>query len=122
MRYDQVFRCGKSVIIPEVFEFISLIDNAEFVLTDSFHATAFSMNMNTQPICVYPNEFGGRIDSFLRMTNSLQCHVTDFNDFSVVDRKVDFEKVNLILEKKRRQMHDFLEKVFLDYREKASEK
>ena len=122
MRYDQVFRCGKSVIIPEVFEFISLIDNAEFVLTDSFHATAFSMNMNTQPICVYPNEFGGRIDSFLRMTNSLQCHVTDFNDFSVVDRKVDFEKVNLILEKKRRQMHDFLEKVFLDYREKAREK
>lgn len=122
MRYDQVLRCGKSVIIPDVFEFISLIDNAKYVLTDSFHATAFSMNMNTQPICIYPNKFGGRIDSFLRMINSLQCHVMDYDDFDVVDRKVDFEKVNLILENERRRVHDFLEKVFLDYAEKAGEK
>ena len=50
-RYDQFYRPGKSIIIPEIIDFIKLIDNAKYVLTDSFHATAFSMNMNTEPIC-----------------------------------------------------------------------
>ena len=122
MRYDQVLRCGKSIIIPEIFEFISLIDNAKFVLTDSFHATAFSMNMNTQPICIYPNEFGGRIDSFLRMTDTLQCHVRNYSDFDVVDRTVDFKKVNLVLEAERKKAKNFLESVFLDYEKETEEK
>lgn len=112
MRYDQVLRCGQSVIIPDIFEFISLIDNAQYVLTDSFHATAFSMNMNTMPICIYPNEFGGRIESFLKMTNSLQCHVNGYDDFDVVNRKVDFCAVNEILDKEREKARNYLEMVF----------
>lgn len=115
MRYDQVLRCGKSVIIPEIFEFISLINNAKYVLTDSFHATAFSMNMNTHPLCVYPDEFGGRIENFLKMTDSLQCHVRDYDDLDVTDRNVDFDKVNRILEGERKKVATYLERVFADY-------
>ena len=33
-RYDQFYRHGKSMLVPEVFDFISLIDNARYVLTD----------------------------------------------------------------------------------------
>ena len=44
-RVDQVFRNGKSLVVPEILDFVSLVDNAKYVLTDSFHATAFSMNM-----------------------------------------------------------------------------
>ena len=64
-RYDQFVRPGKSILVPEVFEFITLIDNAKYVLTDSFHATAFSLNLNTEPICIYPSEYGGRLESIL---------------------------------------------------------
>lgn len=115
MRYDQVLRCGQSVIIPDVFEFVSLIDNAKYVLTDSFHATAFSMNMNTRPICIYPNKFGGRIESFLKMTDSIQCHVKDYDDFDVLNRAVDFENVNKILNNERIKVDVYLKKVFADY-------
>lgn len=52
-RVDQVFRNGKSLVVPEILDFVSLVDNAKYVLTDSFHATAFSMNMGTEPICIY---------------------------------------------------------------------
>ena len=114
-RYDQFYRPGKSIIIPEIIEFIKLIDNAKYVLTDSFHATAFSMNMNTEPICIYPNEFGGRIESFLKLTNSLQRHIKNYNDFDVLDRKVDFESVNKILDSERKKVNDFLVKVFEKY-------
>lgn len=111
-RYDQFYRPGKSMLVPEVFDFITLISNAKYVLTDSFHATAFSMNMNTEPICVYPNRFGGRLRSFLELTDSLQRHISDYSDFDVVNRKVDFEKVNTILNKERQKTRNFLEKVF----------
>ncbi len=116
-RYDQFYRPGKSVLVPEVFEFITLIDNAKYVLTDSFHATAFSLNMNTEPICVYPSEYGGRLESILRMTDSIQRHVENYEDFDVVNRKVDFDTVNRVLSEQRETIRMYLQKVFDAYTE-----
>lgn len=116
-RYDQFYRAGKSILIPEISDFISLIDNAKYVLTDSFHATAFSMNMNTEPICIYPTEFGGRLESFLQLIDSQQRHVKDYNDFDVIERHVDFPKVNSILEIERKKTRNFLDMVLQSAKE-----
>lgn len=110
-RYDQFYRPGKSMLVPEVFDFISLIDNAKYVLTDSFHATAFALNLHTEPICVYPKEYGGRLESILQKTNQLQRHITDYSDFNVVNRPVDFDYVDGILEGERQKANKFLGEV-----------
>ena len=110
-RYDQFYRVGKSILVPKIEDFISLIDNATYVLTDSFHATAFSMNMNTEPICIYPNEFGGRLDSFLNLVDSKQRHVKSFEDFDVINRKTDFEKVNNVLDVERNKANSYIKSV-----------
>lgn len=110
-RYDQFYRPGKSMLVPEVFDFISLIDNAKYVLTDSFHATAFSLNLHTEPICVYPEEFGGRLESILRQTKQMQRHITDYNDFDVVNRSVNFEIVDEVLKFERQKASDFIDSV-----------
>lgn len=110
-RYDQFYRPGKSMLVPEVFAFISLIDNAKYVLTDSFHATAFSLNLHTEPICVYPKEFGGRLESILQQTNQTQRHIADYSDFDVVNRPVDFDYVDRILEGERKKANEFLKEV-----------
>lgn len=115
-RYDQFTRPGKSILIPDVFEFITLIDNAKFVLTDSFHATAFSLNLNTEPICIYPSKYGGRIESILRMTDSLQRHIKDYNDFNVLNRHVDFKSVNMVFSEERKKTREFLKNVFEAYK------
>ncbi len=108
-RYDQFYRPGKSILVPEVFDFINLIDNAKYVLTDSFHATAFSLNLNTEPICVYPNEFGGRLESILVLTNTLQRHISDYNDFDVINRHVNFDEVNRILDEERLKANNYID-------------
>lgn len=113
-RYDQFYRPGKSMLVPEVFDFISLIDNAKFVLTDSFHATAFSLNLHTEPICVYPKEFGGRLESILRQTNTTQRHIDNYEDFDVVNRAVDFEQVDEILSLERNKASSFIDVVVED--------
>lgn len=110
-RFDQILKNGKSIVIPPIFDFVTLIDNAKFIITDSFHATAFAMNLNTEPVCVYPNSYSGRISEFLHLTNSEQRHAESFEDFDIVSRKVDFEKVNKILLNERKKVDDFLSNV-----------
>lgn len=113
-RYDQFFRPGKSVLVPEVFDFINLIDNAKYVLTDSFHATAFSLNLQTEPMCIYPKQFGGRLESILTQTNTLHKHVKDWNDFDIVNRKIDFDNVERILESERKKAGQFIDSLIAD--------
>lgn len=107
-RYDQVLRSGRSLVIPDVLDFVTLVDNARYVVTDSFHATAFSMNMGTEPICVYPKDYSGRISEFLRLVESEQRHVKSPQDYDVIYRPVDFERVGEILDRERLRADDFV--------------
>lgn len=110
-RLDQILRNGKSLVMPEIFDFVTLVDNAKYVLTDSFHATAFSINMNTEPICIYPENYSSRLSDFLALIDSQQRHANDYNDFEVINRPVDFEKVNKILNEERSKVDNFLQKI-----------
>lgn len=110
-RLDQIFRNGKSLVMPEIFDFITLVDNANLVLTDSFHATAFSINMNTEPICIYPENYSSRLSDFLKLVDSEQRHAKDYNDFDVLNRHVDFEKVNKILQEERKKVDEYLSEI-----------
>lgn len=111
-RYDQIFRIGKSVVIPEIFNFINLIDNAKYILTDSFHATAFALNLHTNPICIYPPEFSDRIASLLKLTQTEDRCVTDYNDFTILNRSVNFIKVDELFDRERSIAFDFLKNIY----------
>lgn len=108
-RIDQCIKYGKALVVPEVLDFVSTIYYADTVITDSFHATAFSINMNTPMICIYPHEFGGRIASILKLTGLESRHLTSYSDFSFVDTpQIDFKPVNDILDKEREKGWNFL--------------
>lgn len=113
-RYDQIFKCGQSAVIPKVTDFIALIANAGCVITDSFHASAFSCNMNVPMISIYPKEFGGRLASLLQKFHIEHRHLCDYRDFSFVENtEVDFTLVNEILEQERLIGWNFLQKAIL---------
>ena len=42
----EFYKNGKMFCNPHVEDFLALIDGAQYVVTDSFHATAFSLNFN----------------------------------------------------------------------------
>jgi hypothetical protein len=110
-RYDQFYRVGKSVLVPTIGEFLSLIDYADLVLTDSFHATAFSLNLNTIPICIFPGRFGGRMESLLRLTGCMGCHAKDFDDYDVLNNNIDFDHVNSVLNDERKRVNHYINEV-----------
>lgn len=108
-RFDQIVKCGKSLFIPEVEDFVSYIAYAECVITDSFHATAFSINLNTNFISIYPKDFSSRLESILELTGLPSRHLTSYDDFSFVENmKVNFDSANKILAIERKKAVEFL--------------
>ncbi len=96
-------------------EFISLIKNAELVLTDSFHATAFSINLKTPfiSLCRFSKKdskgMNSRLTTILE-TVDLTDRLFDENDRITKDIlfSVDFEKAHTLLNERRKKDTEFL--------------
>ncbi len=111
--FHQVSRSGKLIYLPTIGEFLSYIKNAEYMITDSFHGTAFAINFNTQFANVVHDETATRNQSLLQLTGLTDRIVTDKKNFEVFNKKIDFSKVNKIIEENRKQSVDRL-KIFLE--------
>lgn len=94
-------------------QFLSLIDHAALVCTDSYHATAFSINFNT-PFYVFDrsdkkteaNFMNSRIQSLVKQFELSTRYVADVDELSTV---CDFEKANDNLIKERRKFRQHLQ-------------
>lgn len=91
------YKKGKVYCSPSIEDFIALIDNAQLVVSDSFHATAFSVNLNTDFAIVLPNKYSTRLNSFL-MQLGLKDRVIKKDELL---SPINFEPINLKLEKMR---------------------
>lgn len=109
-RYDQAIKTGAPLLIPKVEDFITYIDNAELVLTDSFHATAFSVNLNTNFLCYLPPKYSSRLSDFLKYVQLESQIIYDFSTIPEI-KKVNFTKSNKILEQGRKEYDLFLTNV-----------
>ena len=96
-RYDQARLSGKPLLIPQVQQWLSLVANAEYVLTNSFHATAFCINLNTQFVSIFPNEYSCRIGDVLRLYGLEDRRLKRYDQLDIADQPIDFEKTNKIL-------------------------
>lgn len=99
----EFYKKGKIYCNIKVEDFLALIDNARYVITDSFHATAFSINFNTEFIIVYPNKYSTRLQSILRLLNLENRVAKDENDLSVLNNHISFSKVNEIMKEERKK-------------------
>ena len=106
----EFYKKGKMVCNPKVEDFISLIDNAKYVITDSFHATAFSINLNTQFVIVYPAKFNTRLQSILAVNNLEDRVAKDEKDMTIVNKEINFDEVNEIMNNERHKSFEWLKK------------
>lgn len=112
--YHQKLRGGKFICCPDLSEFLSLIDHATCIITDSFHGTCFSINFCKQFIEILPNNATGtRNQSILELTGLSDRILRNFNDFSLLEKGIDYWKVHEILDNERSKSIDAM-KILLD--------
>ena len=99
-------------------EFIYAIDKAYYVLTDSFHATVFSILFHTSfySFCKHKksdeNNENSRLISLLNLFN-LESRYVDDNDVEVKSEKVDFEECDKNLNLLRAYSYDFIKNALI---------
>lgn len=97
-------------VVPDPLGFVKLIENAEFVFTDSFHATVFSIIMNT-PFKVFSRDNGelnSRIVTLLETTGLSSELIYDDN----IERLFNELSLDNVEEKLKELRNDSL--VFLE--------
>jgi len=105
--YDNVL---KSVYTEGPLEFVNLIKNAEYVVTTSFHATAFSIIFNKKFWVVPHKTTGSRVTDLLNKLDISNRAVTTLDEFKNknYDEEIDYNKVNKLLEIERKKSIDWL--------------
>ena len=102
-------------IQPSVEQWLQGFSDAEFVVTDSFHACIFAI-LNRKPFVVVGNKSRGvaRLESLLKMFGLEERLVYSYEDYSQRETSlrcpIDYEQVARILEEKRSEAIGFLQK------------
>lgn len=91
------FKPGKFRYNVNPGQFLDYIKNAEYVLTDSFHGTVFSILFNKKFVDILPNETSTRITSLLELLNLNDRILHDKLDYESLIKEIDYTQVNNIL-------------------------
>lgn len=107
--FHQINREGKLIWCPTIREFLSYIKNAECMITDSFHGTAFAINFNTTFVEILPNNrTGTRNMSILKMVGLSNRILKEDKDIELARQKIDYHRVNQIIADKRKESLELL--------------
>ncbi len=101
----------KSAYTAGPLEFVSLIQHAEYVITTSFHGTAFSIIFHKK-FWVFPHrQTGSRVNDLLSLLGISERAVQTFEEFSSkdYDSEIDYVRVEKILSQERNKSLEWLE-------------
>lgn len=110
---------NKNIInVPDMgpIEFINAIYNAEMIITDSFHGTALSINLNKK-FFVLCNEGSTeyRKKELLEKFKLENRIIKNYRELlNRLDEKIDYESVNYLIEKNRIESNAYLSNAIED--------
>ena len=102
----------KTNVGPE--EWLGYIKNAEYVVTNSFHGTVFSILFNKKffsEVSAKVNPSTSRLKSLLRMFDLENRTIEQFTE-ETMKEELDSTAIDSVLTVQRKQAHTFFEKVF----------
>ena len=91
-------------------DFVNHIANADYVVTDSFHGTAFSLNLKRQVIVVKAPRYNSRIESILLVAGLLETRLvgTVEESLKALATPIEYQTVNPRIEVEREKSYEYL--------------
>ena len=102
----------KNVFKVTPFNLIQLINNAEHVVTDSFHGCALSINLNKQLHIFYPKTSKARIDSLCQLFD-IGDRIVDKN-LNILEDNINYSKLNDKMAELRKDSINYLKRAVND--------
>lgn len=107
--FHYMIKAGKHIVCPTPGQVITLVRNADYVISDSFHMTAFSIIYNKLFLSIYSeNSFNDRIANILNWLGLENRHLKEYNDFTSLKEDIDYNEINLRLSEKKDVMQELL--------------
>lgn len=102
-------------VYPSIESWLQSFNDADFIITDSFHGTVFSIIFNKPFVSIKNKERGNsRFESLLKIFGLEDRLITDATDLDVNKlADIDFEKVNQIRKQKVKESLDWLKKALV---------
>ena len=96
-------------------EFLELIYNANMIVTDSYHGTILAVNLNKEVYSLCEN-FGSefRKTDILKRIGLDDRIIYDINSLHNEFKKIDYSRINSILESLRNDSYSYLKKALID--------
>lgn len=102
-------RVDKEYILKSPFEFINLLDKSKFIVTNSFHGVAFSINFSKQFVAIGKEKYNTRIKSLLNVFDLKSRYISKKKNNTVnFNENINYEKVNKIMKINRKISKDFI--------------
>ena len=89
-------------------DFLTLMAHADIIITNSFHGTAFSINLNKQFWVYMPTSFSTRIESILSLVGLSGRLLNDMASEEQIEESIEYDSVNKILEEERKKARYFM--------------
>ena len=107
--FHDIIRKGKLKWCPTVEEYLGLIRDAQYVVTDSFHATVFSLIFHTDFIVIYPEKASSRLRSILELTGLTERGCETIPSIELANRNIDFSNVDNVLADERKNTEKYID-------------
>lgn len=106
-----IIRNGKLKWCPTVGEYLGLIRDAQYVVTDSFHATVFSLLFHTNFMVIYPEKASSRLRSILKLTGLDERGCDNMPDVRLADKNIDFSETDAVLAAERKNTEKYIDMI-----------
>lgn len=98
---------GRTVSNTTTNQFLGLMRSASYIITDSFHGTAFALNFGIPFNSVFPRKYGERLNNILKLTGTVERGQVSSEDVPETSN-LETEKVAKILAVERLRVSEYL--------------
>ena len=102
------FRGVKTVYDAGISDFLSYIKYADYIITNSFHGTVFSIIYKRQFVNVEIASTSSRAKNLLKIAHIEDRMICSIKELNILDEKIDYTIVDTLINNKRKESIEYL--------------
>lgn len=101
----------KNITDAGLEEFLGYIKNADYIVTNSFHGTAFSIQFRKQFVSIAISGSGMRVTDFLQLVGLQNRIITSSDQIETIDNEIDWNSVEDVIRAERNRSIEYLNRI-----------